>query len=74
MKISHLFLLGAMLLITPVVTQAQVTVLASSESGVAAGSSVHASIDWAKSSVDEMDATLALLKKNLGDLKSESRH
>lgn len=73
MKTSHLFLLSAMLLITALVTQAQVAGPAPGGGGVAARSSVHVSIDWAKSRLDEMDATLASLEKKLRDLKSESR-
>jgi chromosome segregation ATPase len=73
MKIPHLFLLSAMLLIAPQVTQAQVAGSAPGGSGLAARSSVHVSIDWAKERLDEMDATLAMLEKKLGDLKSENR-
>lgn len=65
MKISHLLLLSAMLLIPPLVTQAQVAGPAPSASSVAARSSIHVSIDWAKSRLDEMDATLASLEKKL---------
>ncbi|MDP2409341.1 MAG: hypothetical protein Q8M26_03540 [Pseudolabrys sp.] len=73
MKFSHLFLLGSTLLIAPLVAQAQVAGPVTSGSGVAARSSAHLSIDWAKSRLDEMDATLASLEKKLGDLKSESQ-
>ncbi len=73
MKISHLFLLSAMLLIAPQVTQAQVAGSAPVGSGIVARSSVHVSIDWAKERLDEMDATLASVEKKLGDLKSENR-
>jgi len=73
MKLAHLFLLSAMLLIAPQVTQAQGAGSAPGGSGMAARSSVHVSIDWAKERLDEMDATLASLEKKLGDLKSENR-
>jgi hypothetical protein len=73
MKLAHLFLLSAVLLIAPQVTQAQVAGSAPGGSGMAARSSVHVSIDWAKERLDEMDATLASLEKKVGDLKSENR-
>jgi uncharacterized membrane protein HdeD (DUF308 family) len=47
-----------MLLIAPLVTQAQVAGPAPGGSGVAARGSVHVSIDSAKSRLDEMDVTL----------------
>jgi hypothetical protein len=72
MKISHVCLLSAMLLM-PQLTEAQVTGAPQTGSAEAARSSVHGSIDWAKERLDEMDATLALLEKKLGDFKSENR-
>jgi len=73
MKNSHLFLLSAVLFITPLATLAQVAVPGSNTSGTVARGSVHPSIDWAKSRLDEMDATLASLEKKLSDLQVEGR-
>ena len=73
MKLAHLFLLSAVLLIAPQVTQAQVADSAPGGSRTAARRSVHVSIDWAKERLDEMDATLASLEKKVGELKSENR-
>jgi chromosome segregation ATPase len=73
LKQTYLFLLSAMLLIAPQMTQAQAAGPAPDGSEAAARSSVHASVDWAKQRVAEMDATLASLEKKLGDLKSENR-
>jgi hypothetical protein len=72
MKISHFCLLGAMLLM-PQLTQAQSAGPPQTGSADAARSSVHGSIAWARERLDEMDATLALLEKKLGDFKSENR-
>src|SRR5258705_10243562 len=72
MKISYFFLLSAMLLV-PQLTQAQVAGAPKAGTADAARSSVHGSIDLAKERLDEMDATLALLERKLGDFKSENR-
>ena len=71
-KISRFCLLGAMLL-TPQLSQAQSAAPAHTGSVDATRSGVHGSIDRAKERLDEMDATLALLEKKLGDFKSENR-
>jgi membrane protein involved in colicin uptake len=73
MKISQLLLLSAMLLIAPQVTQAKAADSAPGGTGVEARSSVHASIDWARERLDEMDATLASLEKLLDDVKLQNR-
>jgi hypothetical protein len=73
MKIAYLFVLGTALLIAPAVTHAQISGSISGDSNVAARSNAHASIDWAKERLDEMDAALALAEKRLGELKSENR-
>jgi hypothetical protein len=72
MKISHFFLLSAMLLM-PQLAEAQVAGASKTGSADAAGSSIHGSIDRAKERLDEMDATLALLEKKLAGFKSENR-
>jgi hypothetical protein len=72
MKISHFFLLSAML-VMPQLTQAQVATAPPAGSADAARSSVHGPANWARERLDEMDATLALLEKKLGDFKSENR-
>ncbi len=58
LKYTYLFLLSTTLFILPQFTQAQVAEPAPGGSEVAARSSVHVSIDWAKERLDEMDATL----------------
>lgn len=73
MRIAYPFLLTAMLLIVPQLTQAQLAGSTAGGSVVADRSSVHVSIDWAKQRLDEIDATLASLEKRLGDLRLESR-
>ena len=73
MKYTYLFLLIATLVIAPQFTPAQGAKPVPGESEVAARGSVHASIDWAKQRLEEMDATLASLEKKLGDLKAENR-
>jgi membrane protein involved in colicin uptake len=73
MRISFLVLMSAMLLFPPLGARAQVAGPAPDGSSVAARSSAHVSIDWAKSRLDEMDATLASLEKKLDELKSDSR-
>ena len=72
MKISHFFLLSAMLLI-PQLSKAQVAGAPQTGSADAARSNIHGSIDQAKERLDEMDATLAMLEKKLADFKSENR-
>lgn len=72
MKLSHFFLLSAMLLM-PQLTEAQVAGAPEKGSAQTARSSVHGSIESAKERLDEMDATLALLEKKLGDFKLENR-
>lgn len=72
MKISHVFLLSAMLLM-PQVTQAQVAAAPQAGEADAARSSVHGSIGWAKERLDEMDATLAVLERKFRDFNSENR-
>jgi hypothetical protein len=72
MKISHFALLSAMLLM-PQLTQAQSAGPTQTGSVDAARNGIHGSIAWARERLDEMDATLALLEKKLGDFKSENR-